>query len=84
MLICWHPVPGIRPTFDRLAADIQGIIRSLECVYRAVEINLSSSYVNTNTDETYLNPRSSKLTGSKDPAQESDLSQFSGFLDTAV
>lgn len=84
MLICWHPVPGIRPTFGRLAADIQGIIRSLECVYRAVEINLSSSYVNANTDETYLDPRSSKPTGSKDSKQESDLSQFSGFLDTAV
>lgn len=85
MLICWHPIPGIRPTFDRLAADIQGIIRSLECVYRTVEINLSSSYVNTNTDETYLNPRSaSRSTGSEASTQESDLSQFSGFLDTAV
>lgn len=83
MLICWHPIANVRPAFDGLVIEIRNIIRSLESSNRAVELN-RSSYAKADTEETYLNPRSTRSTGGETSAQESDLLLFAGFLDTAV
>lgn len=54
MLICWHPLPSARRTFDKLVVDIREIIRSLEPSHRPVQLN--TSYVNAPLDQPYLDP----------------------------
>lgn len=83
MLICWHPIANVRPAFDGLVIEIRNIIYSLESSNGAVELNCSS-YVKAETEEIYLNPRSTRSTGSVTSAQESHLLLLAGFLDTAV
>lgn len=46
MLVCWHPDPSQRPTFQQLAKDIRDILHQLELEQQQLKQNIQQASIN--------------------------------------